>query len=77
MADDKNGMSKRFYAACAAKDDFDKFSRRLQIGLIGRDTPDIDIDPVAYWEWCAEGRAKWKYMQADELLKQENKETIT
>lgn len=66
------GMSKRFYAACDAKDDFDEYCRPLQEAIVGRQAPNLTTEPLLHMEWVAEGIAKWKYMKADALLKQEN-----
>lgn len=79
---DKSGMDKRFYAACAVKDDFDDFTLELKEKIVGEEVPRtsqieddlnlIDVYSIEYAQWKAKGRAKWRYMQADELLKQEN-----
>ncbi len=82
------GMSKRFYAACAVLDDFDTFKLSIQELIVGREAPKhkpanpannitIKYSSKEYLQWLIEGRAKWRYMQADELLKQEYNDNDT
>lgn len=77
-----NGMSKHFYAACHVKDDFDKLELGLQEEIIGEkvprsksfynnSTPEIDIWSLEYAQWLAKGRAKWRFMQAQAMIEEE------
>lgn len=73
------GMSKRFYAAYMLENDFDNLGLKLQEAIIGEERPKrvsgillTKAECLEYVKWLTKGRAIWKYIQADELLKQEN-----
>jgi hypothetical protein len=66
------GMSKRLKTACSVGEDFDNWSRRLQEEIVGEPCPDVDKHPKEFVSWYIKGRTILRYMQADELLKQEN-----
>jgi len=67
------GMSKRFYAACNVEDDIEEYVFPLMQAINTRIAPDKEEKPNEFMKWVAETRAIWRYMQADELLKQEDK----
>ena len=69
------GMSLRDYFASSISDNFDDLHRDAQYALMGWSPSEASSDYVSgsygtkYLEWLAKGRAKWKFMQADAILK--------
>ena len=64
-----NGMSKLFYAACAAKDDFDNLLMDWQIEIVGEEPYAKTLQEMIQWK--ARGRARWKFIQAQAMLEEE------
>lgn len=64
------GMTLRDYFASKAKDDFDDLDYDLKEIIVGRKCPDKVLKQKADPNIPFEFDAKWKFIQADALLKQ-------
>ena len=68
-----DGMSKLFYAACAAKDDFDHLLMDWQIEIVGEEPYAKTLQEMIQWK--VRGRAKWRFIQAQAMLEEEERLT--
>ena len=68
------GMTKLFYAACAAKDDFDHFLMDWQIEIVGEEPYAKTLQEMIQWK--VRGRAKWRFIQAQAMLEEEEERLI-
>jgi len=71
-----NSITKRLLVACMIDDDFDRRSRETKELIVGRPMPNLhsygaDEQYLDYLNFIVEGKAKWRLMQADALLKLE------
>lgn len=65
------GMTLRDYFATHAniKDNAGEWSLSATQALVGRPCPDFDKDPLGFLLWVADFQARWRYMQADAMLR--------
>lgn len=73
------GLTKLEHFASQAKDDFSELPMALQISITESSPPRFSLDDATrdnynleYAEWVAKGRARWKVIQALQLVEQLN-----